>query len=221
LTPVQPSVRGTFVKICGITRLSDARAAVRAGANAIGLIFAPSPRRVSISKAALIAQHIHPSVRKIGVFVDADPDGLMEIAEQSNLDGVQLQGAETPEDVRYLKKRLGRRLVFKVIRLNDPKVIDESGLYEAADAVFFDRKDVTQPGSVSRTIPLSWLMEVPMDHIVIAGGLNASNVGRLVRTVRPWGVDVSAGVEQEPGKKDPELVKQFIRAVRRADAASK
>lgn len=209
------------MKICGITRLSDARAAVRAGANAIGLIFAPSPRRVSATKATLIGQHIHPSVRKIGVFVDADPETVIEIAERSQLDGVQLQGAESPDEVSYLKGRLGRRLVFKVIRLNDPKAISDRKLFAEADAVFFDRKDVTRPGNLSRTIPLSWLADIAMDGVVIAGGLNPSNVARLVRTVRPWGVDVSAGVEQEPGKKDPELVRQFIRAVRRADSATR
>lgn len=210
---------GTFVKICGITRLADARAAVRAGANAVGFVFAPSPRRVSPSRAAVIAPHVHPSVRKIGVFVDATVERILEVVDLAGLDGVQLQGEEPPEVVADLHSALPALFVAKVVRPMGA-VAWSSARSFPADAIFVDPKDVSRPAARSRPVPPASLRDARIERLVVAGGLTPRNVGRLVLAIRPWGVDVSGGVESAPGRKDHDKVRAFVRAVRRAEAAA-
>ncbi|MGH2707816.1 MAG: phosphoribosylanthranilate isomerase [Actinomycetota bacterium] len=209
------------MKICGITRVCDARVAVRAGANALGFVFAPSPRRVSASVARAVARHVHPSVRKIGVFVDAPPERILDIVKEVGLDGVQLQGDEPPEVLRVLRKALPRLFLARVLRPNDPEALRMAteAMEAAADVIVFDPKDSRAPAIPSEPIPVAWLEEACRLRVVVAGGLTPRNVGHLVRIVRPWGVDTSSGVEAEPGKKDPGKVRAFVRAVRRAEAA--
>lgn len=206
----------TFIKICGITRLGDARVAARAGANAIGFVFAPSSRRVSVASAREIGAHIHPTLRKIGVFVDSALDKVLSIADEAGLDGVQLQGVESPTFIVELKRARPSLFVSKVLRANSRKALDGLGR-SGADAILVDRKDPYDPASVSKPVPISWLKECRFEHLIVAGGLGPGNVGRLVREVRPWGVDVSSGVESAPGRKDPEKIRAFVRAVRGAE----
>lgn len=205
------------MKICGITRLKDARAAVRAGANAVGFIFARSPRRISPLKASLLARRIHPSTRKVGVFVDPDIDELFRVVEQVGLDGVQLQGTETPDFVERVRARGSSLFLAKVIRATSRKAV-ESARHFDVDAVFVDTKDPARPDEDSRMVDLSWLSGLGDLPLVVAGGLDADNVSRVVQRVRPWGVDVSGGVEASVGKKDDAKVKAFVRAVREAEA---
>lgn len=210
------SPRPTFIKICGITRLGDARAAVGAGANAVGFIFARSPRRVSPARAAAIIVHLHPAVGRIGVFVDSPIERIVEVVEKAGLDGVQLQGGETPEFVDRLRALRPSLTVYKVIR---PRAAGDMGAAEeySVDAVLFDPRDPRQPAEAARPIPLDWLERSKVARMVVAGGLSPHNVGPLVSTLRPWGVDVSGGVESAPGKKDPDLIRAFVRAVREAE----
>lgn len=207
----------TFVKICGITRLADARNAVRSGANAVGFVFAPSPRRITPGAAARIAEHVHPSVRKFGVFVDAPLLKVAETVAQVGLDAVQLQGSESPSYIQQLRTLLHDVWVSKVVRVTSPS--DLEGLPDySADMVFVDSKDVAHPEHPSRRIPVEWLSALRVHRLVVAGGLDPENVADVVRTVHPWGVDVSGGVEVAPGKKDPEKVTEFVKAVRHAEA---
>ena len=211
--------RGTFVKICGITQMDDARAAVRAGANAIGFVFAESPRMVSSTIAAVIGSGLHPSVRKFGVFVNEETDNIVAMARECGLDGVQLQGDESPEQVAEVKKALPSQFVAKVVRVTGPDEVAKASLFQHADAIFFDSKDVAHPEDASIPIPLDWLLATE-GKVVISGGLTPQSVTEVVRRVRPWGVDVSTGVESRPGIKDKDKMKAFIAAVRAADARS-
>jgi len=208
--------RSTFVKICGITRLGDARAAVRAGANAVGFVFAPSPRRIVPSKAKAIAGHLHPSVTSIGVFVDAPVDQVLRIAGEVGLGGVQLQGAETPEMIEALRRASPGLFISKVVRMLDAGSLAATAT-SPADAVMVDPKDPTDPGARSAPIPLEWLAEAHHEHLIVAGGLTPSSVGAVISTLHPWGVDVSAGVEESPGRKDVQLVRDFVAEVRAAE----
>jgi phosphoribosylanthranilate isomerase len=206
----------TFVKICGITRLGDARAAVRAGANAVGFVFAPSPRRIVPSKAKAIAGHLHPSVTSIGVFVDAAVEEVLRIAREVGLGGVQLQGAEPPETIEALRRAHPGLFISKVVRMLDAGSLAATAA-SPADAVMVDPKDPTDPGARSAPIPVEWLSGAHHEHLIVAGGLTPSSVGAVVRTLHPWGVDVSAGVEESPGRKDVALVRDFVAEVRAAE----
>lgn len=207
----------TFIKICGVTRVRDLRAAVCAGTSAIGFVFAPSPRRVSVARAMELRQRVHPAVRTFGVFVNADMDRILQVYDRVGLDGVQLQGGEPPEFVARLKRLRPAALVYKVIRTSSAEDLAALGDYEA-DGLFVDPKDPSRPLARTDAIPLGWLRDLDVERLVVAGGLNPLNVGDLVREVRPWGVDVSRGVESAPGKKDAALISSFVRAVREAEA---
>jgi phosphoribosylanthranilate isomerase len=207
----------TFVKICGITRLSDARVAVRSGANAVGFVFAPSPRHVTVGKASRISAHVHPSVRKFGVFVNASVDKVIQIVLEVDLDSVQLQGDEGADVVEMLKKRFPALFVSTVIKPRNAQAMQLAPDFPA-DAIFFDPNDVKHPEAASKPVRMSLLRTSPRADYVVSGGLTPENVGRLVKKLRPWGVDVSSGVESAPGKKDHDKVRAFIRAVRQADA---
>lgn len=210
--------KGTFVKICGITRLGDARAAVRAGTNAIGFVFAPSPRRIPPSAAKDIVSRIHPTVLKIGVFVGSPPAHILKIIDQVGLDGVQLHGAERPETVNELRAALPELFIAKAVRVRGPASL-ALGRHDGVDAIIVDPKDPLEPGASSRPIPIGWLRGASIERVVVAGGLTPENVGRLVRQIHPWGVDVSAGVEASAGRKDLEKLRAFVRAVRQAEVA--
>lgn len=207
----------TFVKICGITRLTDARAAVRAGANAIGFMFAKSPRRISPLKASLLARHVHPSIKKIGVFVNRSLDEIFGIVDSVGLDGIQLQGDETPEMIDSIKKRDPSLFVAKVLRADAKESLSSAGDF-SADAIFFDTKDPSRPEIAAPPVPIAWMKEYQDLPLVVAGGLNPENVGKVIKKLHPWGVDVSRGVESKPGKKDPDKIRAFVRAVRAAES---
>ncbi|HEX2178529.1 MAG TPA: phosphoribosylanthranilate isomerase [Actinomycetota bacterium] len=209
----------TYIKICGITRLGDARAAVSAGANAVGFIFTRSLRRISPGEAAAITTHLHPAVDRVGVFVNATPERILEVVDRAGLDCVQLQGSETPAYVEDLRRRRPRLTIFKVIRPTCAEDVKAAAAY-AVDAVFLDPRDPQRPFEPVEPIPLAWLADVPASRFVVAGGLDDANVGTLVSDLRPWGVDVSAGVESAPGKKDGVRIRAFVRAVRAAEAGA-
>lgn len=205
---------GTFIKICGITALADARAAVRAGANAVGFVFAPSPRRVGPAQAAEISAHLHPSVARVGVFVDALVPDVLSAIRQVGLDGVQLQGEEGPGFMAALRAGHPTLFIIKGIRLADPSSLSED-LGRPADAVMVDTKDPRRPEVAQGTLPVSWLAGASLgSRLIVAGGLTPANVAGVVSVVHPWGVDVSAGVEAAPGHKDAVKMGAFVQAVR-------
>ncbi|MGI8427671.1 MAG: phosphoribosylanthranilate isomerase [Actinomycetota bacterium] len=210
-----------FVKICGITRRADAEVAVAAGANAIGFIFAPSPRRVSAAQAAEIVKGIHPSIRKIGVFVDPSLSDVLATVEAAGMTGAQLHGSESVEFAEAVKAANPGLFVYKAVKIEERDGLVEAERYAegSTDAVMIDRKDVNQLGRGVQPVPLEWLEDLRIERMILAGGLNPENVGTLVSGCRPWGVDVSSGVEESPGKKNSGQVRAFLQAVRQAEAS--
>jgi phosphoribosylanthranilate isomerase len=184
-----------MVKICGITRRQDAEAAVDAGASAIGFIFAASsPRYIQPQRAAEIARHLN--VWKVGVFVEEAAASVEAIARSVQLDIVQLYGGETPQGLRIWR-------AYRPAQMNPAEAAQ-------AEAVLLD--------GPAHGIPFDWTTarEAAAPKLILAGGLDASNVAEAIRIARPWGVDASSRLELSPGIKDPEKVRQFIRAARQA-----
>lgn len=199
----------TKVKICGLMEPQHVQAAVDAGADAIGFVFAPSKRRVSISEARELAKGIPPHVKKIGVFVNATVEELEQTFREVPLDFVQLHG---DENVDFLKE-VGLPSV-KALSVRSVEDVKQATQYEA-EYFLFDTPGTEFRGGSGLTF--NWeLMDaagVSADKVILAGGLNAENVGEAVRRVKPFMVDVSSGVEQL-GRKDENLIRAFVQAVK-------
>ena len=195
-----------FVKICGTTSEADALLAVAMGADAVGFIFAPSPRQVSPSLASDIAKRLPPEVMTVGVFRDESPARVVEIVNTAGLRAAQLHGHETPDQAHWIRERLP--FVIQAFPAGSPAIA--AALDYGADAVMID---APSPGSGQI---FDWRMaEVPDGvRLMLAGGLSAVNVAEAIAKVRPWGVDVATGVERSPGVKDPVRVRAFVAAVR-------
>ncbi len=201
------------VKICGITTVTDARAAMDLGADAIGVIFADSRRRVTEKRAAEISRAVGPWIAVLGVFVDETPGGVTRIARECGLSAVQLHGRETPVMVRSLK---GVKVLkaFHVDKDFDPRGV---AAYRSADAFLFDTKVPGQDGGTGVSFDWRLLNKLKSDRpCIISGGLNPKNVASAVRFFRPYGVEVSSGVEKAPGRKDLKQVREFIRNAKKA-----
>jgi phosphoribosylanthranilate isomerase len=202
----------TRVKICGIRSGAAARAATEAGADAIGFIFYPPVRRyVQPEAAAAIARALPPFVARVGVFVDAPRAEIERVAALVGLDAVQLHGRESPDDCRGFT-----RLVIRGLRIRDASSIEEAKVFDVA-ALLLDAHVEGTPGGSGVTFDWS-LVRGLRPPVILSGGLHAGNVADAIAAVRPYGVDVSTGVETN-GEKDPEKIFAFADAVRRADAA--
>lgn len=221
----------TWVKICGTTSLEDARLAVDAGADALGFVFAASPRQVTPEQVAVIIGKLPESVEKIGVFVNESSERIETIVRETGLTGVQLQGDESDAlmaSVNAMRTATGvKPKLYRSMHLPQ-RVEGEMNVSfrwpegEAhPDAILLDTAHPQKRGGSGQRF--DWnaavsLVEVVQAHlpVIVAGGLNPQNVGEAVRLFQPYGVDVVSGVEAAPGKKDPEKVREFIRAARRA-----
>jgi phosphoribosylanthranilate isomerase len=202
------------VKICGITNLQDAQVAIKAGADFLGFIFYPqSPRHVKPEHVREIvtrirAQYPLPNIQLVGVFVDQSAQSVAWTLDFCDLDYAQLHGTETPEAVTTL---MGRGFgVIKALRVRDGRTLVELERYKAT-AYLLDAYVPGQPGGTGHGF--DWTLAVQAKThgpIVLAGGLTPDNVAQAVRTVCPWAVDVSSGVEAAPGRKDPDKVHRFI-----------
>lgn len=204
---------GPLVKICGITREADARAAVDSGADAIGLVFFDgSPRHVDIGQGAAIARAAGDRALKVGLFVNAAPDYVRDVIASVPLDILQFHG---DEDEAYCLQF--RRPFWKAIRVRDAEgLAQQLGKYAGASGLLLDAWHADRYGGTGQTFDWALLDGLAgKRHLVLAGGLNPGNVADAVKLVRPWGVDVSSGVETAPGIKSPALIKQFIDEVRR------
>jgi len=198
-----------FVKICGITNEDDALFAVAMGADAVGFVFAPSPRQVAPQVVYDITRRLPPEVLTVGVFRDEHPSRVIEIAHKSGVKAVQLHGNETPEQSQEIAHNI--RYVIKAFGSDSPRLpmADRYG----TDLVLVDAPN---PGS-GKVFDWRLADEVPDTvRLILAGGLDADNVADAIRAVEPWGVDVSSGVEASPGKKDPAKVRRFIADARAA-----
>lgn len=199
-----------FIKICGITNEEDALLAVAMGADAVGFIFAPSPRQIAPSKVREIVRRLPSEILTVGVFRDEHPIRINEIMKTSRVQGVQLHGHETPQATFEIVK--SARFVIKAVVAGSD---DARRAYEFNTDVIL--VDGVSPGS-GQVLDWSLLSELPDTVLVmLSGGLKPENVGDGIRLVKPWGVDVCSGVEKSPGHKDPLKLRRFIAEARAAD----
>jgi phosphoribosylanthranilate isomerase len=198
-----------LVKICGITTEADALLAVALGADAIGFIFAPSSRQVSVQATRRIVERVPPEILTVGVFRDEAPSRVVEIVNSIGLKAAQLHGDETTEQTKWVAERVA--LTIKAFPAGHPGIgrIDDYG----AELVLVDAES---PGSGE---VFDWrLAEGVADpaRLIVSGGLRAENVADAVAHLHPYGVDVSSGVESAPGRKDPVKLRAFVAAARAA-----
>jgi phosphoribosylanthranilate isomerase len=217
-----------WIKICGNTSLEDARLAVKAGADAVGFVFAPSPRQVTVPEVASIVTHLASPIEKIGVFVDAPLEEVYEAVRLCGLTGVQLHSAAGPEMPAKLHQRLGPDLrVLRVLHFDAEaveRIIAEIAQHERdphVDAVLVDSRTATAVGGTGVTFNWAAARTVfsPDSKAfkrIVAGGLNPANVAEAIAVLRPSGVDVVSGVEAAPGRKDPFKVRAFVERARAA-----
>jgi len=200
------------VKVCGITNPEDAREAATAGAAAIGLIFAESPRKVGIEEAREVAAALPEGVLKVGVFVNAGPDEVVRIAREVGLDYVQLHGDEGPEDVTAARGSGVK--VIKALRVRDAADLAEIDGY-GADLYLLDAYSEKARGGTGTRF--DWGLAKSLKgraNILISGGLGPENVSDAVSYFEPWGVDASSSLESAPGKKDRNRVRRFVFAAK-------
>lgn len=201
----------TRVKICGITRIEDALAAVGYGCDAIGLVFyPPSPRYVAPEQARAIAAALPPFVQAVGLFVDATPEEVRAVLAVVRLDLLQFHGDETPEYCRQFGVPY-----MKAVRVRpETNLLQYAAVYTDAKALLLDTYVSGTPGGTGQTF--DWAV-IPGDlpkPVVLAGGLNASNVSEAIKQCRPYAVDVSGGVEREKGIKDADKIAAFMRGIK-------
>ncbi|MFP7169754.1 phosphoribosylanthranilate isomerase [Terribacillus sp. 7520-G] len=199
-----------IVKICGIQSVEAGKAAVEAGADMIGFVFADSRRRVSPEQAASITRQLPPKVKTVGVFVNEPIESLQDIAETAELDYIQLHGDETPSYVRSINKPVIK--AFSVASEDDLQLL---AAYPC-DYYLLDSPAEAYRGGNGTTFDWSLASSdaIPREKLFLAGGLHAGNVQQAIREVHPAGVDVSSGVETER-QKDPVKIQQFITAAKR------
>ncbi|GAB1616256.1 phosphoribosylanthranilate isomerase [Pseudomonas sp. NGC7] len=200
-------------KICGITRIEDALAAAEAGADAIGFVFyAKSPRAVDVRQARAIIAELPPFVTTVGLFVNASRCELNEILEVVPLDLLQFHGDETPQDCEGF-----HRPWIKALRVRPGDDLEAAcRLYAGACGILLDTYVPGVPGGTGEAFDWSLVPARLSKPIILAGGLDAQNVGRAIAQVRPYAVDVSGGVEQAKGIKDAAKIEAFMRAVKQA-----
>ena len=206
----------TRVKICGITRKEDANAAVAAGVDLIGLMFySRSPRSLDLAEAVALAKALPEHVGRVGVFVDEDETVVRRIAEACALDYLQFHGEETPEYCRLFQPLK----VIKAFRVRDADSLRVTQDYGDVGSWLLDSYVSGKQGGTGEQFNWDLAIEAKRgaNDILLAGGLTPSNVRRAVKEVRPWGVDVSTGVELRPGIKDAQAMRRFIEEVRAAD----
>jgi phosphoribosylanthranilate isomerase len=196
-----------LVKICGITRAEDAILAAEAGASAVGFVFWPgSPRYVDPFRARAIAAQLPPFVTTVGVFVNQGADYIKGVASLVRLGAVQLHGDETPADAAALPMPVIKALTAGAARLED---------WPARTTVLLDAHDPARRGGTGQTIDWNAAAAIAAARrIVLAGGLTPDNVGDAVARVRPFGIDISSGVECAPGIKDPQRIRALFAALR-------
>lgn len=198
-----------FVKLCGTTSEEDALLAVAMGADAVGFVFAPSPRQVRPTLAGDIVKRLPPQVMTVGVFRDEAPERVVEIVNTIGLRAAQLHGHESAEQARWIRERVP--FLIQAFPAGGRSILE--AVDYGADAIMID---APSPGS-GEVFDWSLADGVPDGmRLLLAGGLTSSNVAEAIARVKPWGVDVATGVESSPGHKDPVKVRAFIAAAKAA-----
>jgi phosphoribosylanthranilate isomerase len=202
----------TLVKICGITNPGDARVAGDAGADAVGFIFAESPRRIDAEEARKISIALPENVIRVGVFVDEGPAEVLRISREVGLDLAQLHGEETPEAVTALREAGVK--VMKALRVESAASLEALDEYEA-DLFLLDAHSARAQGGTGERF--EWGVAKSLkgrDNILVSGGLDPENVREAVEFFEPFGVDASSSLEDGPGRKNGELVRRFVLAAK-------
>jgi phosphoribosylanthranilate isomerase len=198
-----------FVKICGITNEEDALLSVAMGATALGFVFAPSKRQVAVGRVADIVKRLPPGIITVGVFRDHDAKSVSRIMREAGLRGAQLHGRETVSEVDAITAECGFVMKAVVAGSRDAEQCDRY----RTDLILFDSP---KPGS-GETYDWSLLAGVPKSvRCVVSGGLTPDNVAAVIAQTAPYGVDVSSGVERDPGHKDATKVRRFVQNALRA-----
>ena len=206
----------TWIKICGITNIEDGLKAASLGADSLGFIFAPSPRRVEPATVRAIVQNLSTSVFKVGVFLNHPLSEVKEIAAYCNLNGLQFHGEESPDYCQKFSQQ-----VIKTIRIKDLESLKDMAKYPTV-SILLDTWSPTQGGGTGTPFPWEIALKAKGERdFILSGGLSPLNVGEAIKKVRPMGVDVCSGVEAVPGKKDPLKMAEFIKEVRQADEYTK
>lgn len=203
----------TSIKICGITRVEDALAAARAGADAIGLVFyPPSPRFVEPQQALAIVQALPPFVTVVALFVNADPQEIQQILDVVPIDRLQFHGQECPDYCAGF-----RTPWYKAISMKPSlDLLAEARKYQQGRGLLLDSYRPGVPGGTGERFDWGLIPAELGPKIILAGGLDAENIGEAIRQVRPYGVDVSGGIEAQKGVKDHAKIARFVEAVRLA-----
>ena len=205
----------TRIKICGLRDPEHPKLAAREGADAIGLVFhAASPRAISIEDAGRVAAAVPPFVMTVGLFVNAPEAEIRRVLERVPLDLLQFHGDETPADCEKFAKPY-----LRAVRMEEGvDLVEYRHRFSGAKALMVDAHVPGQRGGTGQVFDWAQLPSKHPAPLILSGGLTAGNVGRAIREVRPWAVDVSSGVESSRGVKDPAKIIEFIRSVRREDA---
>ena len=202
------------VKICGITNYEDASIAVGLGANALGFIFAPSPRQITPDEVRDIIRAIPPFIKAVGVFVNETQTVISEIQSYCGLDLVQLHGDESPEFCSTLMP-----YAIKALRIKDASSLPSIKAFQGkVRAILLDTYSKSKPGGTGKTFDWELALRIKKLGIpvILAGGLGPSNIDKAISTVRPYAVDVNSGVEERAGKKSYVLMKSLMEKVRRS-----
>lgn len=207
------------VKICGLTRPEDAALATRLGAWGVGVIFAPeSPRRVDMEQAGRVLAGVPAGIERVGVFVNADTGEIAAAVKACGLTALQLHGDESPGECLEAQKRTGC-FIIKALSVSGPEVLDRVVQFDA-DYILLDTYHPERRGGTGE--PLDWELAARLPEaersgrIILSGGLNPENVLDAFRTVRPYALDVSSGVETAPGVKDHEKLMQLFAKLKEA-----
>ena len=212
-----------WIKICANTSLDDALLAAKSGADAVGFVFAPSPRRVTAEQAAAIVHYLPPAIEKIGVFVDASFEEIAPIVETAALTGVQLHFAPPDGLSTRLRLHFGTSLrILRVVHFDNAETLDATALNDPdADGILVDSRTAKAVGGTG--VAFGWdaartglFSNAGARSLIAAGGLSPTNVAEAITKLQPWGVDVVSGVESAPGVKDPAKVRAFIANARAA-----
>lgn len=202
------------VKICGITNWSDAKAAIDAGADALGFNFyAKSPRRISISHAREIIRHMPRNVSAVGIFVNSSIAEILKTARAAKLGVLQLHGEESPKTVRELARRFP---VIKAFCVGPAFRVKDLEKYSSASAFLLDSFDERLRGGTGKTFNWRIVKKVQgIGPVILAGGLTKENAVNAIRAASPFAIDVCSGVERSHGRKDRKKLREFMVAVGR------
>ena len=200
-----------IIKVCGITNVEDARFAAENGASALGMIFYPgSPRYVDPAAATRISAAVPKDVVRVGVFVNEEPETVLKIAGEAGLDVAQLHGDESPE----VCAAVAPLRVWKVLRVGEDFQPAEAAAF-SCEAFFLDTAGDGLYGGTGQIFPWPRAVEVSRyGRVIVAGGLDADNVGEAIRRAQPFGVDASSKLERGPGLKDRDKVRRYLESAR-------